>query len=147
MHTTRTSWRPTRPAILQSETQSRIFSPLTSLDCRLKSNKNIFLHSNRTTDTQRITQQPSSHMYVLYIALLRAELSKNVQQDYYAHKGKTGDEHSRRSHLQSRRVVRVELQNVVARTGGTAASSCGLSGCCASLCCLKIPWQRVSCEI
>ena len=44
---------------------------------------------------------------------LRAELSDNVQNDNGSNKGKRGNEDGGRSNLESRRIVRVELENVV----------------------------------
>lgn len=52
----------------------------------------------------------------------RAELAENVEEDDDADEGEAGDEDRRGTDLQAGAVVRVELQNVVAGSGGPAAA-------------------------
>ena len=67
---------------------------------------------------------------------LRAELSDNVENDNGSDKRKRGNEDGRRSNLKSRRIVRVELKDVVTSLSAAASSGSGAC-CCSSLGCLN----------
>jgi hypothetical protein len=88
---------------------------------------------------------PSS-VYIFLFIFLRTELSKNMQHDYDTHKAQGSDQDIGGRDLKTWRIVRVELQNVVAGTLGASAATASGSGtgssCSTSLSGLKKKQQQ-----